>query len=86
MNLNLNLNLLVLPPNRLKWVLALAIAIAAWLLYSPTITADFVWDARAKVLMSDFILDPSNLPDVLTGRVLTRDVLDNNRPPTSSPS
>jgi len=80
MNLNLNLNLLVLPPNRLKWVLALAIAIAAWLLYSPTITADFVWDARAKVLMSDFILDPSNLPDVLTGRVLTRDVLDNNRP------
>jgi tetratricopeptide (TPR) repeat protein len=79
LNLNLNLNLLV-PPNRLKWLLALAIAIAAWLLYSPTLTADFVWDARAKILMSDFIHDPANLPGVLTGRVLTRDVLDNNRP------
>jgi len=60
--------------------LALAIAALAWLLYAPALTADFVWDARAKVLISNFIHDPANLPDVLTGRVLTRDVLDNNRP------
>ncbi len=61
-------------------LLALALAAIAWLLYAPALTADFVWDARAKVLDSNFIHDPSNLPDVLTGRVLTRDVLDNNRP------
>jgi len=61
-------------------LLALLIAAAAWLLYARTLTADFVWDARAKVLTSDFIHEPANLPDVLTGRVLTRDVLDNNRP------
>ncbi len=61
-------------------LLALALAALAWLLYSPALTADFVWDARAKVLLDDFIHDPANLPDVLTGRVLTRDVLDNNRP------
>jgi hypothetical protein len=61
-------------------LLALALAAIACLLYAPALTADFVWDARAKVLMSDFIHDPANLPDVLTGRVLGRDVLDNNRP------
>jgi tetratricopeptide (TPR) repeat protein len=61
-------------------LLALAVACIAWLLYSPALSADFVWDARSKVLISDFIHDPANLPDVLTGRVLTRDVLDNNRP------
>ena len=60
--------------------IALAIAAFAWLLYARTLTADFVWDARAKVLISDFIHTPANLPDVLTGRVLTRDVIDNNRP------
>ena len=52
----------------------------AWLLYAPALTADFVWDARAKVLGSDFIHEPANLGEVLTGRVLGRDVLDNNRP------
>jgi len=61
-------------------LLALAVACIAWLLYAPTLGADFVWDARAKVLGSDFIHNPANLPDVITGRVLTRDVLDNNRP------
>jgi hypothetical protein len=61
-------------------ILALAIACVAWGLYAPAVTGDFVWDARAKVLGSDFIHQPGNLVDVLTGRVLTRDVLDNNRP------
>ena len=61
-------------------LLALALVCIAWVLYAPALTADFVWDARAKVLYSNFIHDPANLPDVLTGRVLVRDVLDNNRP------
>ncbi len=60
--------------------LALAVACIAWLLYARTLTADFVYDARAKVLDSDFIHNPANLPDVLDGRVITRNVLDNNRP------
>jgi hypothetical protein len=61
-------------------LLAVLIGCVAWLLYARTLTADFVWDARAKVLLSDFIHNPANLPDVLTGRVITRDVLDYNRP------
>ena len=61
-------------------LLALVLAALAWLLYAPALTADFVWDARAKVLIGNFIHERANLPDVLTGRVLTRDVLDNNRP------
>jgi hypothetical protein len=61
-------------------LLALVIGVAAWLLYLPALSADFVWDARAKILISNFIHEPGNLPDVLTGHVLTRDVLDNNRP------
>ena len=55
-------------------------AAIAWLLYAPALTADFVYDARAKILISPFIHDRTNLPDVLTGRVIARDVLDNNRP------
>jgi len=62
------------------FLLALAIAVAAWLLYARTLGADFVWDARSKVLINPFIHDVSNLPSVLTGRVLRLDVLDNNRP------
>jgi hypothetical protein len=63
-----------------RTILALAIGCIAWVLYAPALTADFVWDARAKVLDSDFIHNPANLGDVLTGRVLGRDVRRARRP------
>ena len=61
-------------------LLALAVAGIAWVLYAPALTADFVGDARPKILINPFIHDPGNLPDVISGRVITRDTLDNNRP------
>lgn len=48
--------------------------------FSGTLTADFVYDARLQVLTDPFLHDPWNWVDVLTFRVLGRDVLDFNRP------
>jgi len=48
--------------------------------FSTTLTADFVYDARLQVLTDPFLHDPRNWVDVLTFRVLGRDVLDFNRP------
>ncbi len=63
-------------------VICLAAICALWavVLYLPMLRADFVWDARAQVLTDDFIHTPANMWDVLSLRVLGRDVLDNNRP------
>src|SRR5205823_13624959 len=52
----------------------------AFALYLPTLGADFVWDARAQILVDSFIHEPRHLLDVLSFRVLSLDVLDNNRP------
>ncbi|MFM7243202.1 MAG: hypothetical protein ACKO40_03380, partial [Planctomycetaceae bacterium] len=48
--------------------------------FSGTLTADFVYDARLQVLTDPFLHDPWNWVDVLSFRVLGRDVLDFNRP------
>lgn len=48
--------------------------------FSATLTADFVYDARLQILTDPFLHDPWNWGDVLTFRVLGRDVLDFNRP------
>jgi protein O-mannosyl-transferase len=46
----------------------------------PTLSAQFVYDARLQVLTGDFIHDPGNWVPVLSGQVLAMDVLDFNRP------
>ena len=48
--------------------------------FSSSLTADFVYDARMQILTDTFIHDWRNWPAVLTGRVLAMDVLDFNRP------
>lgn len=48
--------------------------------FSPTLSAGFVYDARLQILTDPFLHDPANWFDVLTFRVLARDVLDFNRP------
>ena len=48
--------------------------------FSATLSADFVYDARLQILTDPFLHDPGNWLDVLTFRVLGRDVLDFNRP------
>jgi protein O-mannosyl-transferase len=46
----------------------------------PTLSAQFVYDARLQILTGDFIHDPGNWVPVLSGQVLAMDVLDFNRP------
>ena len=46
----------------------------------PTLSAQFVYDARLQIVTGDFIHDPWNWLTVLSGRVLAMDVLDFNRP------
>jgi len=60
--------------------MALALAAVAVAVYWPMLGADFVYDSRLQVLVDDYIHQVRNLPEVLTGRVLARDVLDCNRP------
>ena len=48
--------------------------------FSTTLSADFVYDARLQILTDPFIHDARNWPNVLLFRVLAMDVLDFNRP------
>jgi len=48
--------------------------------FSSTLSSGFVYDARLQILTDTFIHDSRNWLDVISGRVLGRDVLDFNRP------
>ncbi|MFZ4682072.1 MAG: tetratricopeptide repeat protein [Terrimicrobiaceae bacterium] len=61
-------------------VLALAIGILTFALYLPTLWSGFVYDAEAQIEVDDYIHQPANFFEVVTFRVLSRDVLDYNRP------
>jgi hypothetical protein len=50
------------------------------LVFSPALSAGFVYDSRLQILTDGFIHDPGNWPSVLSFHVLSRDVLDFNRP------
>jgi len=62
------------------WQQAAVLAGITFAVFSATLSADFVYDARMQILTGDFIHDWRNWPAVLTGRVLGMDVLDFNRP------
>jgi len=63
-----------------NWQQAAVLASVTFAIFSATLSADFVYDARMQILTGDFIHDWQNWPAVLTGRVLAMDVLDFNRP------
>lgn len=62
------------------WRQPLAIAALVLAVFSTTLKAGFVSDARMQILVDPFIHDPANWLSVLTFGVLARDVLDFNRP------
>lgn len=62
------------------WQQAAFLAVLTCAVFARSLSAEFVYDARMQVLTDGFIHDARNWPDVLTGRVLARDVLDFNRP------
>ncbi len=59
---------------------ALGLAAITVAVFWPTLSAQFVYDARLQILTGDFIHDPGNWVPVLSGQVLAMDVLDFNRP------
>lgn len=72
--------------SRLSWrerprlVAGLVLALIVTAVYLPMLRNGFVYDSESQVLNDPFIHDPCNWADVLTLRVLSRDVLDFNRP------
>jgi len=60
--------------------IALALGIAAFLLYLPSLQSDFVYDAELQIKYDSWIHTPAHLADVLTFRVFAQDVLDGTRP------
>lgn len=59
---------------------AAAVVVLAAALYSPSLRSGFVYDSDVNIGSDDFIHDRSNLFDVMTLRVMKRDVVDFNRP------
>jgi hypothetical protein len=65
------------PRSRLVAAALLAVVL---LVYARSLGSGFVYDAVAQIGEDDFIHTPANLADVVTLRVMARDVLDFNRP------
>lgn len=55
-------------------------AFVALILYLPSLGSGFVYDAEAQILIDGYIHDPSHIAEVITLRVLGKDVLDASRP------
>ena len=60
--------------------LPLLLAIVTFLVYWPSLASDFVYDDRAEILEEGFITSLSNLPDVLSLKVLGMDLMLRDRP------
>jgi hypothetical protein len=58
----------------------LLLAAIAFLLYWPSLSSDFVYDARAEILDEGFITSISNLPTVLSFKVLGMPLMLGDRP------
>jgi tetratricopeptide (TPR) repeat protein len=62
------------------WQQAAVLVGITLVVFALTLWAEFVYDARLQILTDPFLHDPTNWFDVLSFRVLARDVLDFNRP------
>lgn len=60
--------------------MVIAVSITAAAVYLPTLGADFVYDDIPQIVIDNYIHKAANLGEVLSFRVLQRDVLDHNRP------
>ena len=61
------------------WV-ALLVGVLVFVLYLPSLSSGFVYDAESQIVHGEYIHQRANFADVLTLRVMSRDVLDFNRP------
>jgi len=60
--------------------LPLLLAVVTFLVYWPSLKSDFVYDAREEILKEGFITSLSNLPDVLSLKVLGMNLMLGDRP------
>lgn len=60
--------------------LAVILGVVTFLIYAPSLGADFVYDGRVEILNEGFITVPSHIVDVLTLKVLSMKVLLSDRP------
>ncbi len=61
-------------------VLGCVLAVVTALIYAPSLQGEFVYDDRVQIRVMDYLHKPAHFLDVLSFRVLARDVLDRNRP------
>jgi len=61
------------------WI-ALVLATLTFLVYWPSLSSDFVYDAHIEVIDEGFITSLTNLPDVFTFKVLTMNLMLGDRP------
>jgi tetratricopeptide (TPR) repeat protein len=62
------------------WRGALLAALAAFLLYVPSLGGGLIYDSILQVGIDGYIHEPANLADILTLRVVALDEIDRNRP------
>jgi hypothetical protein len=62
------------------WRCALLAALAAFLLYVPSLGGGLIYDSILQVGMDDYIHHPANFADIVTLRVVSLDEIDRNRP------
>jgi hypothetical protein len=59
---------------------AFVVAFIAAILYFPILSAEFVFDDTMQIRVDTYIHTPANLPEVLSLKVMSKDIIDNNRP------
>ncbi|MFA5293259.1 MAG: tetratricopeptide repeat protein [Phycisphaerae bacterium] len=59
---------------------ALIVAAVAAVLYLPILSAEFVYDDELQIVIDPYIHQPQHFADVLSLKVMTQGVIDNNRP------
>lgn len=59
---------------------ALIVFAAAAVLYLPILSAEFVYDDIEQIQIDTYIHTPANFQDVFSLKVMSRDIIDNNRP------
>lgn len=59
---------------------SLIVAVVAAVIYLPILSAEFVYDDIMQVCIDTYIHTPAHFADVLSLKVMSKDIIDNNRP------
>ena len=68
------------PPRFMVAAVSFLLAAVVFLVYVPSLRSDFVYDARSEILDEGFVNSLSNLPAILSLKVLSMDLMLATRP------